>query len=73
MSCDPIAGRAALQEVLGGPVTLRPVKGGGVEAVVPLPAMAKLLNGDTTMCSGSGGRILEYPQEEGAAPGGPNS
>jgi len=30
MSCDPIAGRTALQEVLGGPVTLRPVKGGGV-------------------------------------------
>ena len=41
---DPVAGREALREVIGGPIALRPTRDGGVEAHVPLPAIAKLLN-----------------------------
>lgn len=56
---DPaVAGREALREVLGGAsITLRPSGDGGVEAVMPLPSLSKLLNGLNNMSSGSGGVI----------------
>ena len=55
---DPSAGREALREVTGGrAITLRPTGDGGVEAVVPLAPLAKLLNASPTMSIGSGGPL----------------
>jgi site-specific DNA recombinase len=55
LQSDPAAGQAALRELTGGPIVLKPRPDGGVEALVPLAAAAKLLNRDETMSSGSGG------------------
>jgi hypothetical protein len=45
MARDPAAAQQALLELMGGPIVLKALAGGGVEAHVPLAAARNLLNG----------------------------
>jgi hypothetical protein len=54
------AAHEALRELTGGPIVLRP-RAGGLESHIPLLSAHKLLNGQATMGSGSGGLISPFP------------